>query len=1036
MLRRERLLARLSSALEADGVLLVAPAGYGKTTLVVDWVTEAGAEAAWLALNPAHRDARALASDLAAALARVHPVAAALSERIQAGEGPHEATAIWFELGRALEEAEDPAVLVVDDLDELVGAGEALALLDRLVADPLPAVHAILVGRRPPELPSRARKAAKGELAVLDTAELAFGDSEALALLDQLGVREPEARAAILERAGGWPLAVALFAGRSTGSAATGQPRAPVALAEFIEGELLGDMSAEERALLDACAVPSYFDGDIAAELTGRADAGSTLLVLETRTQLIEAIGDGPWLRMHALLREHCLAKLVREEPARLAGVRERAAHALARRGELDEATALALDAGSWRLARELIEEQAEPLSGRGAWSTLAGWLGCLPREVVREAPGLALLEVRVAIRLGRLPQAHELLDRLDIALLAPSEQAQAFLYRAVAFRQARRLDDARREHRRARTLIEEHEPSESAVRIEADLEEGITLGMAGDLVPSVRLLRRCAEAAEAKGSARLAAEGYQNLGLALQFAGQLGSAQVAMGEARRRWEHLGERELRLLTLNNEATTTQALGDLDAAERAYLEISEQAEPLGIRRLGALGALGLADIARDRGDLAAAIVRYDQAHGIAREIGHAGVEAASAFGKAMSLREQGLLHEARTLLEHNLQVTQEQGTEEFASRSRIGLAGVLLSEARPGEAHAALREVLEGVGGGFQRRQLALLMRATAEFRLGRQAEAEQALIELQHLVEALGYDQFMVAEARLCADLLTDERVVALPGAYFPGLLQRARGATRPAPPQEPGEVAADFVVRAFGAPTVVRPGASSGLGWRGERSLELLLLLLESGRAMSREEIAGKLWPEASPSRLPGLFHTSLHRLRGALGERVVIHKLGTYALDPLARFDYDVHRFEEHLVEADRAPDEQQRTRSLGAAVTLYRGEFAPSIDSPWARTVRWRLEGRYLGARLTLAKHALACGRYEEAITHAELAHETDPLNQEALRHLIAAQVGAGHSDLALRAYRSLRAILEEEEGGDLSGETLRALELVMGEARSRS
>src|SRR5688572_28244001 len=106
MLRRERLSARLSSALDTDGVLLLAPSGYGKTTLVVDWLREHEIPAAWLALNSSHRDPRALGSDLVGALARIQPAVQSLSERLDAGEGPQDASAIWFELARALDDAD------------------------------------------------------------------------------------------------------------------------------------------------------------------------------------------------------------------------------------------------------------------------------------------------------------------------------------------------------------------------------------------------------------------------------------------------------------------------------------------------------------------------------------------------------------------------------------------------------------------------------------------------------------------------------------------------------------------------------------------------------------------------------------------------------------------------------------------------------------------------------------------------------------------------------------------------------------------
>ena len=145
-----------------------------------------------------------------------------------------------------------------------------------------------------------------------------------------------------------------------------------------------------------------------------RGDAAAVIERIRVRTGLLNEVGDGRWLRMHPLLREHALRRLTLEDPARLADYRARAARALAREGELQEAAELALDAEAWSQARELIEGQVEALNGRGAWSLLAGWLERLPADQLAEAPDLALLQARVAIRLMRLPEAHAMLDAVS----------------------------------------------------------------------------------------------------------------------------------------------------------------------------------------------------------------------------------------------------------------------------------------------------------------------------------------------------------------------------------------------------------------------------------------------------------------------------------------------------------------------------------------------------------------------------------------------------------------------------------------------
>lgn len=1026
MLRRPRLDEALANGLDGGTVLVVAPAGYGKTTVVTEWLRESSMAAAWLSLNAAHRTALNLVGDIIEALARVHPSVEPLRAQVAAGEGSQRAIDQVGALFDALEQADDYAVLVVDAGYVLRDADEACAIVDHII-DGLPSsLGLVVLARERPPLQSLARHLAGGMVTMLDASELAFTSDEASALLEQL--HTPEAiRELVMQRAGGWPLALALL-GRRGDRPMTGESRILDAdLDEFIRSEVVDPLPESDRTLLEACAVPAHFDGDIAAEVSGRNDAPSVLHSLEMRTGLITGVGDGRWLRMHALLREHCLARLNREDPARLGTYRARAARSLVRAGELDEATELALDAEAWLQARDLILEQADALTGRGAWDTLADWIGRLPPAALSEAPELALLRVRAQIWLMRLSEAHEQLDHLERVLTEPRDQARALLYRGIAWRQARRLDDALAIQRQARRIFEEVEPDGSDLRIEADIEEGTVLGMRGELAPAVALLERAARDADAAGRTRLGGHARLNLGLALQFAGRLTEAGEAFREARRRWEHLGETELRLLTLNNEATSSHMRGELQAAETTYTDVASIANHRG--RFGALAALGLADIERDRGQLERAEELYAEALDLARQIDHRGVEAAATFGRAMLTLDRGSIDDARAQLDGGLRIAEMQSSGEFASRFEIGLATVLLVEGRDGEALDGFNALLEAPGRGYQRRQAALLLRATAEFRLGRTAEAEATLLELHELVQSLGYDQYVVAEVHRCADLLASHLARGVAGGYFARLAGRARQAAAlgvEAPPQP----TYDLVVSAFGAPTVSRPGTNDAdLPWRSERSKELLLLLLAREVALPREEIEEALWPESPPAQLSSLFHNNLHRLRRTVGESTVLRSREGYRLNPELRIDFDVRRFERHLAAADEAGhggDDALRIQQLRAAVRMYVGPFARPFDSPWVQDLRARLEDRYVAGALALARLDIAAGEHSEAVDLAESVLEIDGLNEEAVRHLIAAHVGAGFPDLALRAYRRLQDLSERELGVSLSGETRRALE----------
>ncbi len=1036
-LERPRLDATMARGIDAGVLLVSAPAGYGKTSVVSTWLGAAGLRTAWLSLTASHRDPLTLLADTIEALAQLEPRVADLRAQLRAGEGPHAVADQRRALVEALDLAEDFAVLVIDDVHALAGADAALAVLEQLAHDAPSALALVLLARERPAFPSLARAVASAQFATIDADALAFQPDEADALLESLGTPEA-ARPSIIERAQGWPLAISLLGRRTVEAASTSGSRVNTTdLDEFVRTEVFDPLPQETRALLQACAVPAYFDGEIANEVTQRGDAAAVIDRFHVRTGLLTQVGDGRWLRMHPLVREHCLRRLTIEDPARLAAYRARAARALAREGELEEATELALDAEAWSQARELIVAQVEPLNGRGAWALLAGWLDRLPSDQLAEAPDLALLQARVAIWLMRLAEAHQLLDRLESQLSDPRDRALALLYRGVAFRQARRLDDALRVQRGARALIEENEPEDSPLRVEADVEEGTVLGMRGDLGPSIVMLERAALGAQSLGHTRFGARAYGNLGMALQFDGKLAAASEAFRESRRRWEHLGEGNELLRNLNNEATSAHILGNVDDAEVAFQRIA--VETAGLGRFGAFASLGLADVARDRGDLKRAQELYHEAteRGLALDLG--AVVTAAAFGLGMVLLEQGDVVRARREFEHHLRVTAQQRAAEFASRFRLGLARAQLCEGRNLSAIGAIQDILDDSGGAFQRRQQLLLMRAAAEFRTGKLLQMTATLEELHALIEELGFDQFLIAEARLCTDMLADEVVAGIANGYFPRLLERAGlqfSQPRGLPPEpsvssvRSASQDVELIIRAFGAPTVTRPGDEAlDLPWRSERSRELLLFMLTRSGPVTREEVLAALWPETPVSQLSSLFHNNVHRLRRTVGDHVILRARGGYSMNPGVRIDFDVRRFEALLAEAEEASAAgrtAERSAALRAAVALHTGPFARSIESEWAEELRARLDDHFVGAALTLARLDIADNEFSEAVSLAERVLELDPLNEEAVRHLIAAHVGAGFPDLALRAYRRLQRLTERDLGVPPSAETRDALE----------
>ena len=1050
--RRDRLHALLTDSIEYDVTVIAAPAGFGKSTLAVDWCTESALPAVWLSLDRGDADPLALIADLVGAVRQRFPGALEeLSARLSMGAAPQGALALVAELAATFQaDVDELSVLVVDDLHVLDEAPAALDVVDTLIRNVPMNLRVVLLSRTSPRLPSLARLSAQRRAFSIAARELVFTSDEADAFLAQSHVEDPEARAELARRADGWAAALAVLADRYE----PGRPRAMESdfiLDQFIDREVLDRLDARHVQLLTACAVLPLFDLDFAQALTGDAQAGVTLRDLERTNHFLIRLGYGDtaeWFRMHALLREHLIGRLEREQPARLLDLRRQAAALAHRRGMIAEAMELSLDARDWPEVVRELEDQREALYQRGEWGTLAGWIDRLPREVLDRQADLAITRARLAAKFSRSQECLTRLDEVDRQPLGPEQKVRVQLYRGIAHRGMGRLADAIAACRRARILAREHLDDEHPLFAEIDLEEGTALGRSGQLESAQQRFSDAATAFDQLGDHHRAAEAHNGLGSALYEIGRLAEAMAEYTAAQRRWRMLAEPQAQVATMNNMGNVQHMLGELETARDTYTGVIERASQVGQQRYASYGREGLATVERDLGRLEAATTLYTIAIHEAQEVDDTPLILGATYGLAMCYRERGELVRARTLLDHGLRSAEQSGALLYQARFRIGIGATLLAQ---GEAQEAIAMLETGVAAadesGARREQAAgRLLLGAACYHGRRRAQVAEHLDRVHEITEELGYDQFLVAEARQIADVVEHAAARRVAGDYYRRLADRLR-------PSEQEEVAPSGALRiraeAFGAPRVAVDGrAVPDLEWRSERAKELLFFLLQHRRPLRKEEIAVGLWPDISPRQVNSTFHTTLYRLRRAIHPQVVVQSAGGYQVNPEFDVWYDAAEFDEIARATERAePGSQEWVDGLARAVGLYRGPFGAGLESEWVEEIRERYQDMYLTSMLALAQAALKRGDTTEAIRMAQAVVDIDPLNEDAAYRVMEAHSRRQDLDQAARAYRRLSDILRAETGRRpsarlrelyervLSGEVLDDPESPAGPARPR-
>jgi LuxR family maltose regulon positive regulatory protein len=377
-LRRSSLISRLRANRQARFVSVVAPAGYGKTTLIAQWAANDRRPFAWVSLDGTDNDPVVLLSYLASALNAVDPIPQSVFSGVAAGGDSLWSTAVP-RLGSALASVGKPIVLVLDDVHVVTDARSRDAIEALALHIPRGSVL-VLAGREEASLPL-ARFRANAELVEIGPAELALGDSEARALLAGAGAEVTDDEAHELNaRAEGWPAGLYLAAlslqatpQHPTVDGFAGDDRFVV---DYIRSEHLAKLPTDHLNFLTRTSILDRMTAPLCDALLDRTDSARMLAALEHANSFVVAFDHhGGWYRYHHLFRDALQAELARREPERIAELHGRASVWCAANGMGDWAIAHASAAGDFDATAALVASYAFPFYRTGRVATVEKWL-------------------------------------------------------------------------------------------------------------------------------------------------------------------------------------------------------------------------------------------------------------------------------------------------------------------------------------------------------------------------------------------------------------------------------------------------------------------------------------------------------------------------------------------------------------------------------------------------------------------------------------------------------------------------------------
>jgi LuxR family transcriptional regulator, maltose regulon positive regulatory protein len=412
IVERRGLVELVRRSTDASVVSLVAPAGYGKTTLLTQWIERDGRPTVWLSLDEHDDDPSVLLAHLAVAFDRIAPLDPAVFRAV-ASPGPLGAAP---SLGSAIRALERPFLLVIDDLHRVRGR-ESLDAIAVLIEDVPSGSQIALAGRSLEGLPV-ARLRAERRLLEIDAATLALDGDEAVLLFRAVGIDLPDEDVrSITGRAEGWAAALYLTAisirsGRLSSDVAV--PTGDDAyIADYIRSELLTGLSAKDQRFMTRTSVLERMSGPLCDAVIGGRGSATTLERLE-RSSLLLIPEDHrrEWYRYHPLLRDLLALELGRREPGRAPELLRRAAEWHRGNGMPETAIEYGIAAEDDEQVVELIASLTLPMYRAGRAATLERWFDwCDARGLLEAHPSMAVLRAWLLTLSGDAAAANRWLD-------------------------------------------------------------------------------------------------------------------------------------------------------------------------------------------------------------------------------------------------------------------------------------------------------------------------------------------------------------------------------------------------------------------------------------------------------------------------------------------------------------------------------------------------------------------------------------------------------------------------------------------------
>ena len=1040
LLTRQRLVDSLYELLEKKLVLVIAPAGYGKTSLLVDFIEVQEFPVCWYSISAHDQDPLRFFAHFIASLQQKFPDfgQSSLTALHNASEGTLDLHyLVSTVINDAFENISEHFIITLEDF-HLVDDVEPIS---EFVSDFIQGVDdnctVIITSRKLLTLPDMTLLVARNMVGGISYEELAFTpeDIQQLYLQNHQQSLTVETAKDFYDQTEGWVTGL-LLSSQINEYLCTSQSVvkrvAGVGVEDYFDALLAQQPARIQDFLLRTSLLEEFNEGYCHQVIEAALDLSEIhwqkmMEYVTQRNLFVMPVGsDGNWLRYHRIFLDFLQKRMQETRPEEVKKIQGHLAQVYTTQQEWELAYALYKQLEDEQALLDLIKNAGPQLIASGRLELLNNWLNALPIEVRQKHPHLLSLHGTVLGMQSDPKAGIILLDQALDAMQYPQDKqyiARTLIRRATTYRLMGNLEAARMDANQMLSLIEK-DGELVDFKAEALRSKGVSLFQEGSYNEAATVLYDSLNAFESMGDQHNQSILAMEIGIVEQARGQYEIAEKMYSQAREFWENNANSVWLANLMNNLGVLQQVIGDYETAGASFERAYHHSRISGFSRMQAFTLTGIGDIYREVEAVDEALAAYQQARPIAEIINERFLLTYLDLEEASLASRNDDVKLASDFLHSAIGRAETSGSTLEKHIAKLEWNGFLLWT---GQADQAVENLLNDAkffsreGHQYQVEKSDLFL-ALAYAKSNHPDKAEEYFIKVLAASSRFPDRNPLIASGwgikdtllKLAEDGDASPQVLELArrieefDSQIPTIIKKLRKYASAVPLASP-----KLHIQALGKMQVrLNEKIVTNTDWKTIISRDLFFLLLAHPEGLNKDQIGLYFWPDATPSEIKFRIKNAVYRMRHAIGKDAVVLQEEYYTFNHTIDYEYDLEDFQKEIALARNTADPERIIAHLMQAVTHYQGPFLPELEDSWIITAREHLHQNYLEILMKLARHFLTTKDFEKAMHYSQIAISADPCFESAYRMTMRIHAAQGNRIGVVRQYEKCRDVLMKE------------------------